>query len=178
MQVSQVGFPEDFKGSRKQEEQEKRKKHIHAEEMSHSGAIHKKGYVKVYKSICNKYGVQAYFKGGNTLKNLLMFPKDKDETKKQSNIIYWYRCGRTECDDEYIGESARTFEERFKEHLKAPSPIYEHGQYNWPQKHQWRTKIIGREGHGISRTIQEAIYIRVNNPTLNRNADKYNLPHI
>ena len=42
MQVSQMGCPEDFKGSRKQEEQEKRKKHIHAEEMSHSGAIHKR----------------------------------------------------------------------------------------------------------------------------------------
>ena len=42
MQVSQVGFPEDFKGSRKQEEQEIRKKHIHAEEMSHSGAIYKR----------------------------------------------------------------------------------------------------------------------------------------
>ena len=42
MQVSQVGFPEDFKGSRKQEEQEKRKKHTHAEEMSHSGAIYKR----------------------------------------------------------------------------------------------------------------------------------------
>ena len=39
-------------------------------------------------------------------------------------------------------------------------------------------KIIGREGHDISRTIQEAIYIRVNNPTLNRNVGKYNLPHI
>ena len=55
-----------------------------------------------------------------------MFPKDKEDMRKKSNIIYWYRCGRTECDDEYIGESARTFEERFKEHLKAPSPIYEH----------------------------------------------------
>ena len=55
-----------------------------------------------------------------------MFPKDKEEIKKQSNIIYWYKCGRTECDDEYIGESARTFEERYKEHLKASSPIFEH----------------------------------------------------
>ena len=42
MQVSQVGFPEDFKGSRKQEDQEKTKKHIPAEEMSHCGAIHKR----------------------------------------------------------------------------------------------------------------------------------------
>ena len=30
----------------------------------------------------------------------------------------------------------------------------------------------------MARTIKEAIYIRVNNPTLNRNIDKYNLPHI
>ena len=39
-------------------------------------------------------------------------------------------------------------------------------------------KIIGREGHSISRLIKEAIYIRVNNPTLNWNEGKYNLPHI
>ena len=92
--------------------------------------------------------------------------------KKQSNIIYWYRCGRTECDDEYIGESARTFEERFKEHLKAPSPIYEHDNTTGHKTSVENFKIIGREGHGISRTIQEAIYIRVNDPTLNRNVGK------
>ena len=101
-----------------------------------------------------------------------MFPKDKDEMKKQSNIIYWYRYGRTECDDEYIGESARTFEERFKEHLKAPSPIYEHDNTTDHKTTVENFKIIGREGHDISRTIKEAIYIRVNNPTLNRNVGK------
>ena len=107
-----------------------------------------------------------------------MFPKDKDKMKKQSNIIYWYRCGRTECGDEYAGESARTFEERFKEHLKAPLPIYEHDNTTSHKTTVENFKIIGREGHGISRTIKEAIYIRVNNPTLNRNVGKYNLPHI
>ena len=30
-----------------------------------------------------------------------------------------------DCDEEYIGESARNFEERFKEHLKVPSPIHD-----------------------------------------------------
>ena len=46
--------------------------------------------------------------------------------------------------------------------------------------HLWRTliKIIGREGHNLARAIKEAIYIRVNNPTLNRNIRKYNLPHL
>ena len=41
-----------------------------------------------------------------------------------------------------------------------------------------RTQIIGMEGHGIARTIKESIYIRVNNPTLNRNISKFNLHHI
>ena len=39
-------------------------------------------------------------------------------------------------------------------------------------------KIIGRMGQNMVRAIKEAIYIRVNNPTLNRNIGKYNLPHI
>ena len=37
--------------------------------------------------------------------------------------------------------------------------------------------IIGREDHGLARTIKEPIYIRVNNPIHNRNIGKYNLHH-
>ena len=70
------------------------------------------------------YGVQVFFRGGNTIKNLLMAPKDKDPMMKKSGVIYSYKCGRVECDEEYIGESWRTFAERFKEHQKAPSPIF------------------------------------------------------
>ena len=107
-----------------------------------------------------------------------MFPKDKEEIKKQSNIIYWYKCGKTDCDDEYIGKSARIFKERYKEHLKAPSPIYEHNNTTGHTTSVENFKIIGREGHGMARSIKEAIHIRVDNPTLNRNVGKYNLPHI
>ena len=39
-------------------------------------------------------------------------------------------------------------------------------------------KIIEREGHHMSRYIKEFIFIRVNNPTLNNNIGKFNLPHI
>ena len=137
-----------------------------------------KGICENYKTICSKYGVQVYFKGGNTLKNILMFAKDKETITKQSNIIYWYKCGRIECDDEYIGESARTFEERYRDHLKAPSLIFEHNIATGHTTSVENFKIIEREGHGMARTIKEAIYIRGNNPTLNRNIGKYNLPHI
>ena len=110
--------------------------------------------------------------------NLLMFPKDREAKTKPCNIIYWFKCGRTECDEEYIGESARTFEERYREHLKAPSPIFEHENITGHKTTLGNFKIIARECQNMARAIKEAIYIRVNNPTLNRNIDKYNLPHI
>ena len=81
-----------------------------------------KGLSESVKKKCSNYGVQVYFRGGTTIKNLLVAPKDKDPMLKKSGVIYSYKCGRVECDEEYIGESSRTFGERFKEHQKAPLP--------------------------------------------------------
>ena len=38
--------------------------------------------------------------------------------------------------------------------------------------------IVGRENQNLSRTIKEVLYIKVNNPSLNKNIGKYHLPHI
>ena len=65
-----------------------------------------------------------------------------------------------------------------KEHLKDPSPIDQHSNDTGHPTCQNNFQIIGREGHGLARNIKESIFIRVNNPTLNRNTGKFNLPHI
>ena len=78
------------------------------------------------KTISKKYGIEVHFKSGKSIKDELVAPKDQDHLTKKSGIIYRYKCDRLECDEEYIGETARTFGERYKEHLKAPSPIYDH----------------------------------------------------
>ena len=130
------------------------------------------------KKICGRYGIQTHFKGGNTTKNLLASPKEKDPMVNQSGAIYWYQCGDLGCDEEYMGETSRTFGERYKEHLKAPSAIHHHSsQTGHPTNHN-NFQIIGREGHNLARNIKESIYIRVSNPTLNYNIGKFNLPHI
>ena len=72
------------------------------------------GLSESYKRICRSYGIDVHLKGGHTIKDLLMAPKDKDTILKKSGVIYRYKCDRVDCDDEYIGESARNFEERFK----------------------------------------------------------------
>ena len=122
--------------------------------------------------------VWVYYKGGNTIKSHLMAPKDKDHITKKSGIIYTFKCNRVDCDDEYIGESSRTFGEWFREHLKAPSPIYDHYNTTGHSTTIENFSIVGREDQKLIRAIKEAIYTRVNNPSLNRNIGKYNLPHI
>ena len=78
------------------------------------------GLCESIKKVCGRYGIQTHFKGGRTIKSLLVSPKDKDPMVNQSGAIYWYQCDDLGCDDEYIGETSRTFGERYKEHLKAP----------------------------------------------------------
>ena len=137
-----------------------------------------RGLSESLKNICSRYGVQVYFKGGNTIKNLLMAPKDKDPIMKKSGVTYRYRCNRVDCDEEYIGESSRVFGERFKEHQKAPSPIFDHTNTSGHNINIENFSIVGREDQNLKRAIKEALFIRVNNPSLNRNVGKFHLPHI
>ena len=70
------------------------------------------------------------------------------------------------CEEKYIRESARTSGER----LRNISVGYLTKLNNF--------SIVGRGSHIITRTIKEAMYIRINDPSLNRNIVKYQLPHI
>ena len=53
------------------------------------------GISKSMKKTCSEYGVQVYFKGGNTIKNLLMASKDQDAIQKKvesstdTNVTGW-----------------------------------------------------------------------------------------
>ena len=112
------------------------------------------------------------------IKNLLVAPKDKDPVMKKSGFIYRYKCNRVYCDKEYIGEFSRVFGERFKEHQKAPSQIFEHTNTTGHNINIDNFSIVGREDQNLKRAIKEALCIRVNNPSLNRNIGKFHLPHI
>ena len=104
------------------------------------------GLCESIKRICGRYSIQTHFKGGKTIKNLLVSPKDKDPMLNQSGAIYRYQCNNLGCDDEYIGETSRTFGERYKEHLKAPSAIHHHSTLTGHTTNHNNFQIIGREG--------------------------------
>ena len=82
----------------------------------HMVVPYQQGLSERIKNTCKKYRVQVHFKGGQTIKSLLMAPKDKNLITNKSGVIYRYKYREDGCEEEYIGESARTFAERFKEH--------------------------------------------------------------
>ena len=137
-----------------------------------------RGISEKFKKLCKSKGIQVHFKGSNTLMTQLVNLKDKDPKTQKSGIIYHYKCPHINCPEAYIGESGRALGERVKEHLKIPSPILHHSTTTGHSLEPDNFNIIHKEVHSHSRTIKEAIFICVNDPTLNRNLGKYQLLHI
>ena len=105
-------------------------------------------------------------------------PRDKDPKSNKSGVIYHYKCPHINCLDAYIGESGGTLGDHVKEHLKAPSPIHQHNSTMGHPLDPEQFNIVHKEVHSHSRTIKEAMFIHVHDPTLNRNLGKYQLLHI
>ena len=108
------------------------------------------------KKIYGKYGIQTHFKCKSTIKNLLVSPQDKHRMENKSGTLYWYQHRDLTCDEEYIGDTSRTFGERCKE----PSPIHSHSHNTGHTTTQDNFQIIGREDDDIARTIKESIHIK------------------
>ena len=119
--------------------------------MDHIIIPYTQGLGKSIKNICNKFGIQTYFKGSRTLKDTLVAPKDKDTIKQKNWGVCWFRCSRFDCDEEYPGESSWTFGERYQEHLKASSSLFEHQLITGNSTTFEECRLVGREG----KTLQE-----------------------
>ena len=126
------------------------------------------------KTSAENMGWKCFFKGGNKIKDLLVHSKDRNTIVQKSGVIYCFRCGRVDCDEQCIGESGTTFAERFREHMKAPSPIHDHHNITGHELSLDNFSTVGREDQSIAGTIKEAILIRVNDPSLNRNLTSTN----
>ena len=137
---------------------------------------HNKGLSKSIKRSCRKCGVQVHFKGGLTIKNLLMAPKDKEEVQSDTKVIGWIVVKNTlESQQEHLLRGSRNIRRLLPQYMTTTTHDYNTSGHSVTIDN---FSIVGREDQNILRTIKEALYIRVNNPSLNRNIGKYHLPHI
>ena len=155
--ISQVGHEQDNPQARRQEEV----KYEEADptiqticQKCHIVVPYVQGICDSFKSICGKHGVTVPFKEVQSLKDISVSPKDKDTMTKKNSVIYWYRCDKIACDEEYIGESSQMFGDGYREHLKAPSPIFDHKNNSGHITTVENFRIIGREGNFMVRDIK------------------------
>ena len=146
-----------------------------------------KGISEALKRTFNSYGITVCFKPTQTLRQLLVAPKDKTEKKDITGPVYMNPCqGQTDqgpCTEVYIGETERSLKTRFLEHRRpssTTSEVSQHIHIESPGHHVdlEKVQILDREPRYFERGVKEAIYIRVNQPSLNRDGGRYKLPKV
>ena len=128
--------------------------------------------------IYKQHGVNTFFKPINTLREILVHPKDKTPNCRKCGVIYSVKC--EECSKQYIGETARTLETRLKEHNRKVGNLTAIGEHLVETGHKIdkdKVTIIGREDKFWRRKIHESVKIREHKPPLNRDFG-YQLPAI
>ena len=82
-----------------------------------------KGFSEQMRRVFGKYGIPTHFKPTNTLRQLLVKPKDPVSKENVVGPVYKIKC--EECDVVYIGETERSLKTRFSEHRRPSSTTSE-----------------------------------------------------
>ena len=132
------------------------------------------GLSESFKKIFKYMPVQVCFKGVNTLKSMLMHPKDKISSDQKKDLVYHWECKADGCNSSYIGETSRALGKRVKEHSKSTtSAILKHCKdFHHPLPSIKDFNIIDKEPSQVTREAKEVIHIRRLDPSLNRNIGK------
>ena len=96
--------------------------------------------------IFRSHNIPAYHKPFNTIRSLLVKPKDKTPKESQCGLIYHINCH--DCEASYIGETARNLGTRFKEHTSRKginSAVKEHIETSGHKCHMEDIKILDKE---------------------------------
>ncbi|XP_072025293.1 uncharacterized protein [Amphiura filiformis] len=129
------------------------------------------GLSEKVKRILGSYGVSVVFKPHQTLRQLLVAPKDKPREEDKSGVVYRVPCEG--CEKVYVGETKRTLGERLKEHTAKTtsnqSALAEHSKDTGHKPDIGNVKVLCREDKFLPRKVREAIKIKQEtSPTLNR----------
>ncbi|XP_070576849.1 uncharacterized protein [Ptychodera flava] len=131
------------------------------------------------RNTLQKRGIQTYFKSSNTLRDILVKPKDKNKKENMKDVIYQIDCATPGCNAYYIGETSRPLRERFEETQEKRSISYiSESKHKPPELSSLSVKVRDKEQHADKRRLLEVMFINVNNPPLNANVGKYEIPPI
>ncbi|XP_071344169.1 uncharacterized protein [Trachinotus anak] len=130
------------------------------------------GVSEKLRRIFNKHRIPVYFKPSNTLRQRLVHPKDRTPHTRKSNLVYAVQCNE-ECKDLYIGETKQPLHKRMAQHRRAnssslDSAVHLHLKEKAHSFEESKVHILDREDRWFERGVKEAIYVKVEKPSLNR----------
>ena len=123
--------------------------------------------------VLKAHGVGTYHRPINTIRSILVHPKDKTPDAQKCCLVYQVEC--PECPLTYIGETGRT---RMKDHLNLRNPLTAVGEHCAHEHHKITkdsVKVLAREDIWLKRKVREAIEIKIGPPAMNRDQG-YELP--
>ena len=123
------------------------------------------------KRIYKDYNISTHFKPTNTIRQVLVHPKDKQPKGHQSGIVYDVQCADNyNCTDCYIGETSQPLRKRLQQHTlgSSVSAVFDHLKASGHKADLEEVKIMDRETRWFERGVKEAIWVRAENPSLNR----------
>ena len=119
-----------------------------------------------------------YHRPINTIRSLLVHPKDKTTDLQKCGVVYNITC--PQCQHLYVGETGRTLATRTKDHTSHTSQPTAVGDYCREHGHainKNNVEVLAREEGWFKRKVREAIEIRTIQPTINRDQG-FDLPAI
>ena len=122
-----------------------------------------RGFSEELKRTFGGYGIPTYFKPTNTLRQLLVHPKDPVGKDKAVGPVY--KISSKECEATYVGETERSLKARFGEHRRPSSTTSEVSKHIHTDSSDHtitleNTKILVVEHKWFERGVKEAIHIR------------------
>ena len=138
------------------------------------GIPYVEGITESLQRLFRSHGVNAYVQPQNTLRSLLVAPKDKADKLEKCGAVYQVSC--KVCPSTYVGESARPLKTRLDEHTRPSSPVGEHST-SLQHDIDWDgVKVLDKEDNWFRRGVKEAINIKRTNSDLNRDRGRHHLP--
>jgi len=97
-----------------------------------------KGLSEAFDRVCRSKNIAVAMKPHNTLRQMLVRPKDKRAKEEQSGVVYEISCKN--CEQVYVGETGRSLGCRLKEH-KADGRKVENIKYTRSNRKESETTI-------------------------------------
>ena len=132
------------------------------------------GVTEALQRLVRPYGIQAHAKPYNTIRSMVVSPKDRTKPLERAHTVYHISCA--DCDSQYTGETAQPLAARLSQHKRESSPVGRHMKSAGHNIDWDNTQILDREANWFRRGVKEAIQIRRKRPDLNLDQGRHILP--